>query len=53
MVPVQMMSTNVVMDSASPCSMPVMIMMTVETSQMSLAAVSNCYCGIKRKDLLP
>lgn len=41
MVPVQMMSTNAVMDNASLCSMPVMIMMTVETSQMSLAAVSN------------
>lgn len=38
---VQMMSTNVVTDNASLCSMPVMIMMTVETSRMSLAAVSN------------
>lgn len=41
MAPVQMMSTNAVMDSASLYSMPVMITMTVETSQMSLAVVSD------------
>lgn len=40
MAPVQMMSTNAVTDSASLFSTPVMIMTTVETSQMSLAAVS-------------
>lgn len=38
---VQMNSTNAVTGSASLCSLPVMIMMTVETSQMSLAAVST------------
>lgn len=36
-----MMSTNAVTDSASLYSMPVMIMMTVETSRMSLAVVSD------------
>lgn len=41
MAPVQMMSTNAVTDNASLYSMPVMIMMTVETSQMNLAAVSD------------
>lgn len=41
MDPAQMMSTNAVTGSASLYSMPVMIMMTVETSQMSLAAVST------------
>lgn len=38
---VQMNSTNAVTGSASLYSLPVMIMMTVETSQMSLAAVST------------
>lgn len=37
----QMMNINAVTGSASLCSMPVMIMTTVETSQMSLAAVST------------
>lgn len=41
MDPALMMSTNAVMDSASLCNMPVMIMTTVETSRMSLAAVST------------
>lgn len=41
MVPVQMMSTNAVTDNASLYNMPVMIMMTVETSRMSLAATST------------
>lgn len=38
---VQMMSTNAVTGSVSCCNTPVMIMTTVETSQMSLAVVSN------------
>lgn len=38
---VQMMSINAVTDNASLCSTPVMIMTTVETSRMSLAAVST------------
>lgn len=37
----QMTSTNAVTGSASFCNTPVMIMTTVETSQMSLAVVSN------------
>lgn len=41
MDPAQTRSTNAVMDSVSLCSMPVMNMMTVETNQMSWAAVST------------
>lgn len=46
----QTMSTNAVMGSASLYSMPVMTMMTVETSQMSLAAVSTLRKSVKRLD---
>lgn len=45
MAPAQMRSINAVMDNASLMPTPVMIMMTVEMSRMSSAAVSNITNG--------